>query len=608
MGNNDQIRMSGMMIAVARRMALPKFRPLWVLAASGALGFWFGFVAYPTWQVAVEPAQVVAGLVKYPPGTPTYVYQSKLWTILHQMNALLLLAGVSEITLSRIISGVLGMVSLQALALWVFAFSRDALLAIGAAVLILFTGAAANGGSYPIDIIGTVHTYGALGLSTMALAAALIGSGCYRLGGFLLGVAPAVHPSLGSYLLMMVGLAVVWDFRQVWSEFHSGLKYVAAGAAVTAASLAFHLGFTVDVPEVSAEVMRPYLLAFVSFWDGHRAPVSMSAAGVALNYEAFAMGLIWLIAFRHHLPRPSLFLLRIVVIGALLSVVFVACSWIPLDKMPSTLLILMPTRLVNFNAMIFPALLLGLVAAYRERLRGQLLLVTIIVALLLTRRSLLWHWVRPGGWAIGRHPVNPRVAFEIGAVVLLLHAVSVWYGARGGAEPTPVWKSRAIRITRWVSLVVCFGATMLMLQVKGSTSFYRDRYNDPFFAAIAADKKGMLLTAGSYDLVQLYTRRPVLLSGSLDMLPYAPEIGPEMQRILLDVYGADLFHPPEGARDRGVLPRELHRDRWEGYSRARWLEIGRTYHVTQVLVPIDWTLDLPLEIADRWRLYNIPSL
>ena len=85
---------------------------------------------------------------------------------------------------------------------------------------------------------------------------------------------------------------------------------------------------------------------------------------------------------------------------------------------------------------------------------------------------------------------------------------------------------------------------------------FRDRTNDPFFAAVAAEREGFVLTAGSYQLVQLYTRRPVLLCGALDTLPYAPESGPAMENILRDVYGADLLNPPEIAHGRGVLPRE----------------------------------------------------
>ena len=601
-----------MPLAAVRRLASPGHAPLWVLGVSGLLGFWFGFVGYPTWQVAVEPAQVVAGLVSYPAGNPNYIYQSKLWTILHQINAPLLLAGFSEIALSRIMSGVLGMVSIQALAMIVFSFSRDVPLAIGAPVLILFTKAASNGGSYPIDIVGTHHTYGALGLSAIALVAGLLGSGCYRLGGFLLGVAPALHPSLGSYLLLIVGLCALWTFRDVRTEFRAGLPAFLAGCAMTAASLVFHLAFTVDVPTIASDVTRPYLLAFMSFWDGHRAPVSLTAGGVTLNRYALGIGIVWLAAFSRHLPRPSLFLVRIVVVSAALSLVFVMCSWIPLDRMPITLLVLMPTRLVNFNAMIFPALLFGLMAAYRRTFPGQLLLLAAIAATMLTGRSLLWSWVAPADWALGRHPLNALVVFELGAVGLLLVAAFVWRRDRKEHAEAAVGTTRphhrSVGALYCLSLAACVAATVFMLQVKGSTRFYRDRHNDPFFAAVAADTKGLLLTAGSYDFVQLYTRRPVLLSGSLDMLPYAPELGPEMHRILLDVYGADLFHPPEAARGRGVLPRDVHRSLWEGYSRARWAEIGRTYNVTQVLVPIDWSLDLPLALEDRWRLYNIPSL
>src|SRR6185503_1163990 len=120
----------------------------------------------------------------------------KLWTIVHQLRAPLLWAGVSEIRLSLIISGVLGMLTFQALAIFVYAFSRDVLLAVGAAVLIFISRAAEYGAVYVIYLLGNENTYGIIGLSFCVLAAGLIGSGCYRSGGFLLALTPAVHPSL----------------------------------------------------------------------------------------------------------------------------------------------------------------------------------------------------------------------------------------------------------------------------------------------------------------------------------------------------------------------------------------------------------------------------
>ena len=73
-----------------------------MLIISGLLGFRVGMVGFPEWQVAVETSQVVAGLVRYPAGNPFFIYHTKLWTIVHQLCAPLLWAGVSEIRLSPI--------------------------------------------------------------------------------------------------------------------------------------------------------------------------------------------------------------------------------------------------------------------------------------------------------------------------------------------------------------------------------------------------------------------------------------------------------------------------------------------------------------------------
>ena len=96
------------------------------------------------------------------------------------------------------------MVSLQALTLFVYALSRNAPLALGLPFVVMVTRAAEHGVVYPIWLMGTPHTYGAVGLSLMVLVAALFGAGAYRIGGLLLGFVPAVHPSLGVLALARV--------------------------------------------------------------------------------------------------------------------------------------------------------------------------------------------------------------------------------------------------------------------------------------------------------------------------------------------------------------------------------------------------------------------
>jgi hypothetical protein len=109
--------------------------------------------------------------------------------------------------------------------------------------------------------------------------------------------------------------------------------------------------------------------------------------------------------------------------------------------------------------------------------------------------------------------------------------------------------------------------------------------------------------------VQLRSRRPVLIDGGgLDGLPYAIETAPAIDRILRDVYGIDLFNPPADARFGGRVPPESGRANWEAFSLARWQEIRRTYHVTEVVAPPDWHLELPAVATSAGvRLYAIPE-
>jgi hypothetical protein len=135
---------------------------------------------------------------------------------------------------------------------------------------------------------------------------------------------------------------------------------------------------------------------------------------------------------------------------------------------------------------------------------------------------------------------------------------------------------------------------------------FRDRTNDVFLSQVAAGH-GLLLTAGDLHLIQLRTRRPVLLDGGgLDGLLYSLEAGPEMERILREVYGIDLMNPPEEARGAGRIPPMANRRVWESYSTEKWRVISRDIHVTQVLTYPDWTLNLPVAAhSRRLLLYDI---
>lgn len=586
-------------------MRLPGDGALWALLVSGLLGFRIGMAGYPTWSVAVETAQVVAGIVQYPADSPFYIYHTKLWTVLHQIGALALLSGMSEIAVSKLLSGLLGMVSFQALTMIVYALSRDVLLAIGAAFVIVFTRAAEYGVVYPIFLMGTHHTYGALGLSLIALIAALFGSGCHRTAAFLLGVAPAVHPSLGAALGLAVAAAFVSRFRSCLERFRPAMPYFVAGAATTAVSLAVQLMVTYDAPPIEPGVAARYMEAFVTGWDGHRRAVALGAPGVRLNAGALVLGILYLAGAAGQLERSAEFLLRIITAAALLSLAAVLLSWVPPDRLPPTLLIVMPARVLNFNALLFATLLIGLLGAYRRRVSSQLFIGMLMAGLLISDRSASWDWLQARGWGgFGARP-GQLLLFAIAAGGLVGLVITRRAGAarEGGAWPA----AQAARVV-WLVPAALAAAAMVSRTVPAA-EVYRDRTNDPFFAAVAAETTGMVLTAGSFQLVQLYTRRPVLIDGGgLDALPYALEAGPLMERVLRDVYDIDLFHPPMWAKGSGFIPHEANQPVWEGFSRERWLEIRHTYHATQVLTRANWRLDLPVAAeSPSFRLYRIPD-
>jgi hypothetical protein len=590
---------------------------LWVLALSGMLGFWIGIACFPTWQVAVESAQVIAGLVSYPPDNPFYIYHLKLWTVLHEILAVLLRAGLSEITLSEIVSGALGMVSLQALSIFVFAFSRDVVYAVGAAFVIFLSGAAEFGGTYPIDLMGTSHTYGTLGLSAVVLAASLLGAGCHRLGGLLLGAMPAIHPSLGIWCGLITAISVASDFKRLTTQLREALPWFVAGCGLTAASLAVHLAIARGLPPVPTEVAGRYLTSFVAFWDSHRRAPDLNNLGVYLNNPAVRLtiglvpiALVWVLVLADYLPRAAHFLLRFILVTACLAISLILVSLMTRGWLPGFVQILMPMRILNIVGMTFAALLFGLVAACIPTPWGQLAGLMLSIALLLADRSRL---------AIGNAFLRPLTEglSSLSVVTVTAIVVTLWAYLRksnvAGSEGeyhrpgTMTVTVATLRIASVAALIVYWVPSAKVTEPR--PLLFRDRTHDPVFVAAAAGK-GLLLTGDGLHLIQLRTRRPVLLDGGgLDGLVYSLEAAPAMDRILRDVYGVDLLNPSsrEGMWTATIPPVTNQRN-WEKYSRQRWLEIRHTYNVTQVLTPPDWRLDLPTAVRTQdLRLYQIPN-
>lgn len=578
-----------------------------MLLFSGVLGWHVGAGAFADWQVAVESAQVVARLVHYPPGNPFYVYHTKLWTVLHQVLAVLLAAGISERALSVAVSGVLGIVGFQAMSLLTYALSRDALLAAGASALVFFTRVAEASSIYPIWLVGTSHTYGVIALSFAALVIGFLGCGWYRTGLFLLGLAPAVHPSVGAWLIVIASIVFVSDWRRLRIELRPALPAFVAGSALTATSLVIQLLLVADVPQVDPSTTTKYLAAFVSFWDMHRQPVEFGAATVRVNAALLVVACFFLVRPPFDLSAPSRLLLRFVAAAAALSVALAFVSWIPPEKLPPAILIAMPGRMLNLNMLIAGPFLIGLFAAWRRGsipAIGGVLLLILCAALVIGNRSGLWAF--DGGHralAAVVPPVMRPNETNIVLIALALAMTSTWMGRRSGGVAVA-------RVTYLATLVLMATTVVLTWNLARPRGFeMTDRTNDVLFRMLS-EGRGLLVTGGDLHLVQLRSRRPVLLDGGgLDALPYAVESAPAMDRILREVYGVDLLNPPDEARFRGSIPPEFTRAVWQSYTREQWEALASRFGVEQVLTPGDWDLNLPVAVRNRsLTVYDIPDI
>ena len=350
-------------------------RVVLLLVVSGFCGFCVGGLALPTWQVAVETAQVLAGLVTYPRDNPFYLSHTKLWTVIHQICALFLHCGMSERLLSTLLSGLLGMVSFQALSVVVFVLCGDLLLAMGAPLFISITRSTAFGYIYPVNLLGTCHTYGILGRSFPLLAIALLAGGRYRFGAFCLGLAPSIHPSLGGSMWLVVLITLLWDYRNLRAHARRSAAFFALGGLATAASLTYQMLAIYDVPPLPSGIKARYLTAFVRHWDSHRFPVPIALPSVWFNMASLVICGSWLSQGRLALTAGIRLLLRVLVVYAALGLGAAALSWVPPERVPTALTSLMPTRLLNLNVLTLMALILGLLGSRTDFFLGQVYLL-----------------------------------------------------------------------------------------------------------------------------------------------------------------------------------------------------------------------------------------
>lgn len=580
-------------------------RLLLVLGLTGLAGFLLGMVRFGEWQLSVESAQVLAGLVPYPGDSLTYYYQIKLWSLINQLSALCLRFGVSEIHLSMAISGIIGMLSLQSLAFLVWAVSRNPLLSILApfTIFLYLTGGydpshpvrGFDSTVYPVYFMNTGQTYGALALPYVLIVFASFGSGLYGVGAFLLGMAPAVHAPSGAFCLAVFCLVYCLNARRLREQRSTLLIGFAIGAAVTLASLLAHVALTggVAVPPLDRDLKKSFFLGFIRNVDVHRHPIRLVSWGMAAQVAGMLLLLL-----RTTLPQgeeriAKELLLQAIALASLISILVALVSHFP-GMLPLEVLQAMPGRVQNVTLFALAPVLIGIMGAGRGRL--PLLLLGGLLAAMLAAYLL-------------NLTADASTLPVIWAVTAVIAAMLI-SGTAADAPPAP---ARAIRAV--VGIIAAAGLLLTATLLKDPPAAWQatkhrfaDWSNDGFMARVRF-QGGMLLTGSNIYPVQLYTRRPVLLNGGfLNFFSYAPETAPQMDDILKKVYGVDVFSPDVMIIRSQGLNRTDGKALWESRTAGEWQELAREFRFTGILTYDDWKLDLPVEMhSPPCILYRVPA-
>ncbi len=596
---------------------------------SGATGLWFG-VAQAVWQDAIEPSQVLAGVVVYPdPGNPFYLYQTRVATLLHPLGAAVLRLGFDEISLTRIFSAGLGAVCFAAVGVWVFGLTRNVAFAVAVPPLLVLLDTRDWGIRYPLSLMDG-NTYGVLGVGLLMLALGLVASGAALSGGFIAGLAPAFHPVLGSWCLLLLGVSLAWRAGEVPRR-AAVLRGALVGLASSGAFFAVHWIRTPARPKVDPALTSAFVSALCGEYC-HQGPLDPSLPSVLLLLSVAALAAVRLSARREDAEEGAIRpLLRMTLVATVLGFIVAGMHTALGPWSPFVLVVAMPCRLLNpavlaaflcllgvlWGARLHPLALVNLVALVGSCVALRLGDVPDATALMLrsavlSSLALLVTLAWSGAAA--------RSSLPVAALPLVLLILA---GGFGHADPvacdaaTLTLVCLVVRTTRpsvsshlplapaspriATAVLVAFVSTgaWAAAEVLRRTPFdLRDRTNDPVLERASQGKGFLLESSGLSGYMQRLTRRPLLLdTEQMDALPYVPETGAAIERILRRVYGVPFF------------ALELHEgELWQQRDAQEWAEIGAELQVTNVITEPDSQLQLP-EVArnEHFALYSIPE-
>ena len=593
------------MISDFRGLSLPeKYKPLVLLLVSGLMGAYINIIYNSTYQIPIEPGQILAGIVKYQDYNLQYIYMMKTWTILNQISAILLSLGFNEITTSIILVGLIGAVSLQALTMIIYAISNNIVLSLTGPIFISLYWPDFSV-AYPISYLQmSRHSFGLFGLVFVILIIGLFSSGYLKLGSLLLGMAPAIHFTMGAWCFLLIMIVLLANYEDTKSNIKKISGFYLIGLIISVSSFASYFLAAKGLLIFKQTGNQELIINYIKYLDVHRRPINFLHPGFYLSLIGAIIS--WfVIHYQKTNGNGSSFFFKLFVINFILAAVLSISSHFPDTFLQ--LQLMMPGRFININIIMFLPMLLGLLGRENNNLIDKInfsFLILGAVCLMIFFKPLSVQQINMLGF------ININYMKIIFAIVMFS---SIIYIASACSKNHLVKFSE--KYTKIIALLYRTGfiallVVSLVILTKPLFEPYKGKFNiDPVYKTVSNEKGLLLLSTSLFDFVQLKTRRPILFNPyAVDGLPYAPETAPYLNHLLENIYGMSLRYPPEEKYRHQLFNLGLEKRLWERRRKADWLKIRQEFGVQQILTKSDWRLDLPIvDRSPRFILYAIPD-
>ena len=521
-----------------------------------------------TSQEGLDGALVLAGIVHYPPQSPMYQYFLGSWTVIHQLGALWLQAGLDQAYVSELLFVIPCALLVAAYASIVYCFSGQFMLSLLAAPLCFLTNPLAKFFVSPdyaaLGLLWNqppIQTFGFWAHVGSVWVVGCVAAGRKMLAGFSALVLIAVHPVLGVYMLVLLTATLLAGRLLLGLDIRDFAKGAALGALVTVASFAAYL---ITRPDLSGPLDQSAYDAYMSAWDTHRSHVMTPEIAVRVAVTAtVAIGVLSVfIVFARPRREPALQTSGVVLLAVAASTIAYFATHLVPDLLPEIFTRAAPGRLLNVQAFLSTPMALGLAIFAADQAARD--------------------------WTSGATATRLSRAIPVVALVIVL------------AELTAHVLTRRDLMIADARLMATNGSSDPAVLPRGGAAFWRDVRGLGITGQVLASRSASRPALDDGHL-------PVALNvGSFDFIPYIPQTAGAVAHILERGYGISFFDPPADMRHGGALPPDGGRQYWAQLSSDGWCGISRELGVVAIVAPSNWSVSLTrLAAGPEFAIYKI---